>query len=80
MWQEGVSTIVMVTNIKEDGKVKCQQYWAESGHQKYGPFSVVITEQKDFADYVIRVFEVTVSVTTDMLKPIDILIVCRSVT
>ncbi|KAL5486464.1 hypothetical protein EMCRGX_G018943 [Ephydatia muelleri] len=61
MWQEGVSTIVMVTNIKEDGKVKCQQYWAESGHQKYGPFSVAITEQKDFADYVIRVFEVTLS-------------------
>eukprot|EP00731_Ephydatia_muelleri_P019051 Em0011g1091a len=45
VWQEGVSTIVMVTNIKEDGKVKCQQ----------------ITEQKDFADYVIRVFEVTLS-------------------
>ena len=59
-----MSTIVMVTNIKEDGMVKCQQYWAESGHQKYGPFSVVITEQKDFADYVIRVFEVTVSVVT----------------
>ena len=54
----------MVTNIKEDGKVKCQQYWAESGHQKYGSFSVAITEQKDFADYVIRVFEVTVSVVT----------------
>ncbi|KAL5486467.1 hypothetical protein EMCRGX_G018950 [Ephydatia muelleri] len=61
VWQEGVSTIVMVTNIKEDGKVKCQQYWAESGRQKYGPFSVAITEQKDFADYVIRVFEVTLS-------------------
>eukprot|EP00731_Ephydatia_muelleri_P019106 Em0011g1146a len=61
VWEEVVSTIVMVTNIKEDGKVKCQQYWAESGHQKYGPFSVAITEQKDFADYVIRVFEVTLS-------------------
>ncbi|KAL5486539.1 hypothetical protein EMCRGX_G019033 [Ephydatia muelleri] len=61
VWQEGVSTIVMVTNIKEDGKVKCQQYWAESGHQKHGPFSVAITEQKDFADYVIRVFDVTLS-------------------
>ncbi|KAL5486460.1 hypothetical protein EMCRGX_G018938 [Ephydatia muelleri] len=46
---------------REDGKVKCQQYWAESGHQKYGPFSVAITEQKDFADYVIRVLEVALS-------------------
>eukprot|EP00731_Ephydatia_muelleri_P019059 Em0011g1099a len=46
---------------REDGKVKCQQYWVESGHQKYGPFSVAITEQKDFADYVIRVLEVALS-------------------
>ena len=63
MWQEGVASIVMVTNIKEDGKTKCQQYWPESGDQKYGPFTVSITEQTAFADYVIRVFEVTVSGT-----------------
>ena len=61
MWQEGVPSIVMVTNIKEDGKIKCQQYWPESGHQKYGPFSVATTENKEFADYVIRAFEVSVS-------------------
>ena len=70
VWQEGVPTIIMVTNIEEDGKIKCQQYWAESGHQKYGPFSVAITEQKDFADYVIRVFEVTVSVVTHTISVI----------
>ena len=61
MWQEGVPSIAMVTNIKEDGKIKCQQYWPESGHQKYGPFTVATTENKEYADYVIRVFEVSVS-------------------
>ena len=30
IWQEHVHTIVMVTNIKEDKKVKCQQYWPDS--------------------------------------------------
>ena len=64
MWQEGVSTIAMVTNIKEDGKVKCNQYWAESGHQEFGPFSIAITDQDDFADYIIRSFEVAVSAMT----------------
>jgi hypothetical protein len=67
VWQEGVPSIVMVTNIKEDGKIKCQQYWPESGHQKYGPFSVATTENKEFADYVIRVFEVSVSFSGQLM-------------
>eukprot|EP00731_Ephydatia_muelleri_P037068 Em0390g1a len=64
VWQEGVTTIAMVTNIKEDGKVKCNQYWAESGHQEFGPFSIAITDQDDFADYIIRSFEVALSGST----------------
>ena len=60
MWQESVPSIVMVTNIKEDGKVKCHQYWPESGHQKYGPFTVSIIEQTSLSDYVIRNFEIMV--------------------
>ena len=67
MWQEGVPSIAMVTNIKEDGKIKCQQYSTESGHQKYGPFTVATTENKEFADYVIRVFEVSVSFSGQLM-------------
>ena len=57
----------MVTNIKEDGKIKCQQYCPELGHQKYGPFTVAITEKKEFADYVIRVYEVSVSFSGQLM-------------
>jgi protein tyrosine phosphatase len=59
VWQEGVPSIVMVTSIKEDGKIKCQQYWPESGHQKYGPFTVATTENK--------VFEVSVSFSGQLM-------------
>ena len=61
MWQEGVPSIIMVTNIKEGYKIKCQQYWPESGHQKYGPFTVATIENKELSNYAIRVFEVSVS-------------------
>ena len=61
MWQEKPPIIVMVTNLKEGNKVKCQQYWPEAGTNEFGPFKVIITDQQTFADYVIRVFTVSVS-------------------
>ena len=62
VWQEKPPTIVMVTNLKEGNKTKCQQYWPETGASKYGPFQVTITDQQHFADYVIRTLTVSVSV------------------
>ena len=60
IWQEHVHTIVMVTNLKEDKKVKCQQYWPDSVSHRYGPFLVTITDQQVFADYIIRLLHVEV--------------------
>ena len=60
IWQERPPTIVMVTNLKEDKKVKCQQYWPDSGSQKFGPFQVTITDQQVFTDYTIRLLQVEV--------------------
>ena len=61
VWQERSPSIVMVTNLREGNKVKCEQYWPESGSKKFGPFQVTITDQQTFADYVIRTFSVQVS-------------------
>ncbi len=47
--------IVMVTNIHEGGKVKCEQYWPDSGAMRFGPFQIAITDQQMFADYTVRV-------------------------
>ena len=61
IWQERPPIIVMVTNVKEGGKIKCQQYWPESGKKDFGPFQVTITDQQIFADYTIRILSVSVN-------------------
>ena len=61
IWQERVPTIVMVTNLKESDKVKCQQYWPDVGSQHYGPFVVTNTDRQVYTDYIIRQMQVEVS-------------------
>ena len=61
VWQERPRTIVMVTNLKEGNKKKCEQYWPDTGSKYCGPFKVTLTEQQVFADYITRTMQVTVS-------------------
>ena len=61
VWQERTTTIVMLTNLTEGEKVKCELYWPESGKEEFGPFSVTIADQQVFTDYTIRTFKVSVS-------------------
>ena len=62
IWQEKPTTVVMVTNLIEKNKSKCEQYWPETGNIDYGPFKVTITESQNFADYCIRILQVSVSI------------------
>ena len=50
----------MVTNVMEGNRIKCQQYWPESGKKDFGPFQVTITDQQIFADYTIRTLSILV--------------------
>uniref|UniRef100_A0A1X7TVJ3 protein-tyrosine-phosphatase n=1 Tax=Amphimedon queenslandica TaxID=400682 RepID=A0A1X7TVJ3_AMPQE len=52
IWQEKSTIIVMITNIIEEGKVKCQQYWPNSDTKDYGPFSVTLREHPDYINAV----------------------------
>ena len=61
MWQEKPTAIVMLTNLEEENKVKCEQYWPKSGKENYGAIQVIVTDQTFLADYVTRMFIVTVS-------------------
>ena len=61
IWQENACTIIMVTNIKEGKKIKCQQYWPEDGSEDFGPFTVTLSDQKMFANFTIRLLQVEVS-------------------
>ena len=60
VWQERPPTIVMVTNLSEGNKKKCEQYWPETGSTTYGPFKVTLTEQEVFTDYTVRTMQVNV--------------------
>ena len=61
IWQERPPVVVMVTNIKEGNKIKCQQYWPESGStQSYGPFQVSLADQQVYTDYTIRTLQLEV--------------------
>ena len=61
IWQEHPPTIVMVTNVMEGNRIKCQQYWPDSGKKEFGPFQVILSDQQIFADYTIRILSVSVS-------------------
>ena len=67
VWQERVPTIVMITNLVEGTKIKCQQYWPDAGAQTYGPFQVTISDQQILADYTTRSLLVQVCVCVCVL-------------
>ncbi|XP_062620198.1 receptor-type tyrosine-protein phosphatase epsilon-like isoform X4 [Saccostrea cucullata] len=55
IWQENVTSIVMVTNLKEGTKVKCNQYWPEANKTTdFGAVSVKLIEEKQYAFYIVR--------------------------
>ena len=76
VWQERPLTIVMVTNIKEGNKVKCQQYWPDSGSKHFGHFKVTLVEYQVFADYVIRTLQVTVRHTIISYIQMNMVFLC----
>jgi protein tyrosine phosphatase len=61
IWQERVPAIVMITNLVEGKKAKCDQYWPLSGSLGFGPFQVSITNQLILADYTINTLSVELS-------------------
>ncbi|CAI8053566.1 Receptor-type tyrosine-protein phosphatase alpha, partial [Geodia barretti] len=61
VWQERVPSVVMITNLVEGKKTKCEQYWPSSGSQDFGPFHVSITHQLILADNTIRTLSVELS-------------------
>lgn len=59
VWQQRVSKIVMLTNLVEACKKKCEQYWPDEGSTKYGDVSVRIVDTAKYTDFIIRTFEIS---------------------
>lgn len=55
----------MVTNLWEQNRNKCEQYWPESGSEEFGPFLITLSDQQILADYTVRSLQVEVSVNSN---------------
>ncbi|BFZ21542.1 hypothetical protein BsWGS_24580 [Bradybaena similaris] len=54
LWEQSVEKVVMLTNLVEDGKQKCECYWPDEGEVKFGEITVTLAITQMFADYTIR--------------------------
>ncbi|XP_025108261.1 receptor-type tyrosine-protein phosphatase kappa-like [Pomacea canaliculata] len=57
VWQENATQIIMLTNLKDGGKDKCEEYWPSVGTTKtYGHVTVTAFKTDTRADFVVRYF------------------------
>nr|XP_034310737.1 receptor-type tyrosine-protein phosphatase alpha [Crassostrea gigas] len=60
IWQENVTTIVMLTNLIEGTKKKCEKYWPDLLTESlFGKTKVLLLSENAYAYYVVRKMKVT---------------------
>ena len=54
VWEQKVYVIVMITNLIERGRRKCDMYWPKEGTNTYGHIDVTLVREKVMANYTVR--------------------------
>ncbi|XP_046334675.2 flocculation protein FLO11-like isoform X2 [Haliotis rufescens] len=58
IWQEDVRCVVMLTNLRENNRRKCEKYWPDEGSRdSYGDVDVSCTCEDVTSTYVVRVLQ-----------------------
>ncbi|XP_071951172.1 receptor-type tyrosine-protein phosphatase kappa-like [Antedon mediterranea] len=59
VWKEKCRVIVVVTNLVEGNRKKCEQYWPDlNNRQEYAEISVTNARETNYGHYVTRIFQV----------------------
>jgi len=58
VWEQRICIIVMITNLIERGRRKCDMYWPKEGTETYGIIQVKLLQEVVMATYTLRTFSI----------------------
>ncbi|KAB0798293.1 hypothetical protein PPYR_09286 [Photinus pyralis] len=58
VWEQRVTIIVMITNLVERGRRKCDMYWPKEGTETYGVIQVKLVKEDIMATYTVRTLQI----------------------